>query len=104
MLETLYPATRRDFLTARLEMVDKDELFATQPDIAERLARTVGSTFRIQAYTAGYTRDVATLHDVEAGIGANVTFYRVPQPIQPYYGAHPKGVNIFLRFRLKPAK
>ena len=85
-------------------MVDKDELFADQPEIEEQLARTAGSTFRIQAYTVGYTRDIATVHDVETGVGANVTFYRIPTAIQPYYGERPWGVNVYLRFRLKPAK
>jgi hypothetical protein len=104
LLETLYPATRRNFLTARLEMVDKDELFATQPAIEASLARTTGSTFRIQAYTVGYTRDIATIHDVETGIGANVSMYRIPSAIQPYYGEHPWGVNVYLRFRLNPPR
>jgi hypothetical protein len=104
LLETLYPVTRRDFLTGRLELVDKDELFANQPAVEEHLARTVGSSFRIFAYTAGYTRDIATIRDIETGIGANVTSYRVPSPIQPYYGSHPWGVNVFLRVRLKPPK
>jgi hypothetical protein len=82
--------------------VDKDELFANQPSLEEHLARTAGSSFRIFAYTAGYTRDIATIHDIETGIGANVSSYRVPSPIQPYYGSHPWGVNVFLRVRLKP--
>ena len=86
LLETLYPATRRNFLTGRMELVDKDELFADQPAVEEHLARTAGSSFRIHAYTAGYTRDIATIHDIETGIGANVSSYRVPSPIQPYYG------------------
>jgi len=102
LLETLYPVTRRNFLTGRLELVDKDELFANQPSLEEHLARTAGSSFRIFAYTAGYTRDIATIHDIETGIGANVSSYRVPSPIQPYYGSHPWGVNVFLRVRLKP--
>jgi hypothetical protein len=102
LLETLYPATRRDFLTARMELVDKDELFAAQPALAAQLARTAGSTFRIQAYTVGYTRDLATLHGVETGVGFNLTAYGVPAAIQPYYGAHPRGLNVFLRLRLKP--
>ncbi len=104
LLETLYPATRRNFLTARLEMVDKDELFVNQPEIEEQLARTAGSTFRIHAYTVGYTRDIATVHNVEAGVGANGTLYQIPTAIQPYYGEHPWGVNVYLRLRLKPAK
>jgi hypothetical protein len=104
LLETLYPASRRNFLTARVELVDKDELFALQPEIEQQLERTAGSTFRIHAYTAGYTRDIATVRNVEAGVGANVTFYRIPSAIQPYYGEHPRGLSVYLRFRLNPAK
>jgi hypothetical protein len=104
LIETLYPFTRKDFLTARVEVVDKDELFANDHDLEHRLALTAGSVFRIQAYTAGYTRDIATVRALEAGIGANVTAYAIPSAIKPYYGDHPWGVNVFLRFRLKPAE
>ena len=77
------------FLTGRIEVVDKDELFAS------------GNTFRIRAYTAGYTRDIGTFRRIETGLGANVSFYSVPSAIQPYYGGHPRGVTMFLRFRLR---
>jgi hypothetical protein len=92
LLETLYPATRRNFLTGRIEVVDKDEL---------ALPATLGTTFRIRAFTAGYTRDIATLHGIETGIGGNVTAYGIPSVITPYYGNHPWGVNMYLRFRLR---
>ncbi len=102
--ETLYPFGRRNFLTGRIEMVDKDELFASTPDIEQRLERTAGSTFRIEAYTAGYTRDIGWFRNIEAGIGANATVYGVPGAIRQYYGSHPAGVNVYLRFRLRPAE
>jgi hypothetical protein len=92
LLETLYPASRRNFLTGRIELVDKDEL---------ALPAALGSTFRIAAYTAGYTRDIGTFAGIETGIGANVTTYITPVAIKPYYGAHPFGVNMYLRFRLR---
>jgi hypothetical protein len=92
LLETLYPATRRDFLTGRIEVVDKDEL---------GLPEQLGTVFRIQAYTAGYTHDIVTFHGIETGIGGNVTTYRVPDAIKPYYGDHPRGVNFYVRFRLR---
>ncbi len=101
LAETVYPVSRKNFLTARAEMVDKDELFVDDPALEEQLTRTAGSTFRIGAYTAGYTRDLGTFSHVETGIGANVTFYQVPGAIQPYYGAHPMGVNVYMRLRLK---
>jgi len=101
LLETVYPLAKKDFLTARVELVDKDELFANDPGIEHLLEHTAGSTSRIQAYTAGYTRDIGTFNHIETGIGANVTAYAIPSAIKSYYGEHPRGVNVFLRFRLK---
>jgi hypothetical protein len=93
LFETLYPATRRDFLTARLEVVDKDEL---------DLPQSAGSIFRIHAYTGGYTHDIVTWRGIETGLGANFTAYGIPDAIKPYYGDHPWGVNVYLRLRLTP--
>ncbi|MGA2600143.1 MAG: hypothetical protein ABSH09_24520 [Bryobacteraceae bacterium] len=102
LAETVYPVSQKNFLTGRIELVDKDELFADNPDLEEQLARTAGSTFRIGAYTAGYTRDIGTFKDIETGVGANATAYTLPTAIKPYYGGHPWGVNAFVRLRLKP--
>jgi hypothetical protein len=74
LLETVFPATRKDFLTGRFEMVQE----AT----------------RVKAITGGYTHDLATKANLETGIGANVTSYATP-------GDHPWGMNVFLRIRLK---
>jgi hypothetical protein len=101
LLESVYPLAKKDFLTGRIELVDKDELFANDPSLELRLDRTAGSTFRIQAYTVGYTRDIGTFKNIETGLGANVTAYAIPSALKPFYGDHPWGVNIFLRLRLK---
>ncbi len=90
LAETLYPATRNNFVTARIEMVDKNELFGEH-----------GASFRVQAYTAGYTRDIARFSGIETGAGANVTAYAIPPALQGTYGERPWGVNIFVRFRLR---
>ncbi len=100
----MYPVSRKDFIAGRIELVDKDELFADTPDLEDRLARTTGSTFRIGAYTAGYTHDIGTFKDIETGVGANITGYSLPSAIKPYYGDHPWAVNMYLRFRLQPAQ
>jgi hypothetical protein len=89
LAETLYPVRRKDFITARIEVVDKDEL----------MTGTVPQA-RIKAYTAGYTRDIGTFGNVATGIGMNATGYAIPDSIRPYYGDHPWGVDVFLRFRL----
>lgn len=102
LLESVYPFSRRNFLTGRVEYVDKDELFAATPGLEEQLDRTAGSTFRIGAYTAGYTRDIGTFKMIATGVGANASVYALPAVIKPYYGERPWGINIFLRCRLKP--
>jgi hypothetical protein len=89
LAESVVPVSRRNFITGRFELADKDELFANSP------------TFRIGAYTLGYTRDIALFSYVETGIGANFSFYSLPDAIKPAYGAHPVGGNIFIRFRLR---
>ncbi len=104
LVESVLPVGRKNFLTGRAELVDKDELFRGQPEIEQRLDQFYGSTFRIGSYTIGYTRDIKVFRDVETGIGADFTAYSLPGAIKPYYGDHPVGGNIYLRFRLKPAE
>ncbi len=103
--ETLVPVHKRNYLTGRAELVDKDELFANDEHLEHELAHTVGSTFRIGSYTVGYTRDLPFFRQVQAGIGGNVEFYSLPSSIKPYYvsqpGDHPMGGNVFVRFRLR---
>jgi len=102
LVESVLPVTRRNFLSERAELVDKDELFADQPDLEAELDHLHGSTFRIGAYTFGYTRDLGSFWNIETGLGANFSVYSLPGAIQPYYGDHPAGGNVFMRFRLKP--
>ena len=54
----------------------------------------------VAAYTFGYDRDVDLLPHVRTALGAQVTAYGVPTILQPNYGSHPVGVNVFLRMRL----
>lgn len=96
-LETLYPFWGKNYVTGRYENSQKDELFPDEHgghnDHAE--------IFRIQAFTAGYTRDLGTFANLQTGAGANVSFYAIPNSIQAVYGEHPWGVNVYLRLRLK---
>jgi hypothetical protein len=98
-VESVLPVRRKHFVTGRIELVDKDELFAGEPTIEAYLDRYYGSTFRIGEYTIGYTRDIDLFRNVETGVGANIEAYSLPAAIKPYYGEHPIGGNIFLRFR-----
>ncbi len=104
LAESELPVSRRNFITGRFELVDKDDLFANDLALQQQLDVLYGSTFRIGAYTIGYTRDVDLFRSVKTGIGANFTAYSLPTAIKPYYGDHPVGGNIFIRFRLRPAE
>ncbi len=90
LAESVVPVAPNDFLTGRFELVDKAELFPESPP------------YRIRAYTLGYTRDLPFFSHLETGVGANLSFYSIPHALQPVYGEHPAGGNIFIRFRLKP--
>ena len=101
LVESVLPVRRKNLLTGRFELVDKDELFAGEPALEQFLDVTYGSTFRIGEYTIGYTRDIDLFRSVETGVGANLSAYSLPGAIKPYYGDHPVGGNIFVRFRLR---
>ena len=102
LLESVIPFREKNYFTGRWEMVDKNELFAAEPALEQQLASTVGDTFRIGAYTLGYTRYVRLWPPIETGFGANFSTYTMPSAITPFYGEHPFGVNMYLHFRLKP--
>jgi hypothetical protein len=104
LLETALPITKNNIFSGRIELVDKDELFNNDLALKQQLAQIAGTTFRIQAYTMGYTRDFPLVAWLESGVGANLTLYGVPTAIQPYYGAHPVGVNLFVRLRIRGEK
>jgi hypothetical protein len=93
LAETVVPVRGGNFLTGRWELVDKDELLPS------------GEVFRIGAYTGGFTHDLPPwIPGVETGIGANATAYTLPASLHPYYGTRPFGGEVYLRFRLKPAR
>ena len=83
-----------NYLTGRVELVDKDELFAAGSSLE-------GQPFRIGAYTAGYTRDLNFIPRLATGLGANFTLYSMPQAVHQAYGQRPVAVSVFLRIRLR---
>ena len=89
LAETVVPFSRKNFVTGRFEWSQRDELLHEV------------EAFPVTAYTVGYTRDVGSYRQLQAGIGANVTAYGLDATLKPFYGDRPYGVNVFLRFRLK---
>jgi len=93
LFETLYQFKHKNYATARLEVVDKEELFAGQQN------PLAGQVFQIKALTLGYAHDFTWIPRFQTGIGANVTFYSTASELDPYYGTSPKGVFFYLRIR-----
>ena len=51
------------------------------------------------ALTVGGVRDILAWRGFEGGIGADVSFYRVPSALQPMYSVHPISFHVFFRVR-----
>jgi hypothetical protein len=94
LAETTLRFLHRNYLTARAEIVVKDELFAGQ-SVPPAIATSV---FRINALTLGYSRDVFQTSAITAALGGNVTDYKIPPALKPYYG-RPRSGYLFLRMR-----
>lgn len=101
LLESALHVLDRHYVSARIEDVDKDELFPHfhRGDQVERPVLPV-STFRVRSFTLGYTFDVLRLSSLRAGIGANHTLYRFPRALEGFYGQDPRTTVVFLRLRL----
>ncbi|HSP15658.1 MAG TPA: hypothetical protein VLV78_12980 [Thermoanaerobaculia bacterium] len=84
--ETLYQLAPLDWVTARLEVVDKDELAES-------------GVHRIKALTAGYTRDVWSNAMLTAGAGVNLTIYDFPAQLEGTYGRNPRALYLYARVR-----
>jgi hypothetical protein len=53
------------------------------------------------AYTAGYERKLPRVMSwLGQGIGAQLTSFVSPPVLEPVYGAHPWGIQAFVRLRL----
>ena len=55
---------------------------------------------RVQAYTAGYDREVGRIPHLLTALGGQLTWYGVPSVLRPSYGTHPVAAVLFLRMRI----
>jgi len=90
LLETTANFRLRNYAFSRMELVDKDELFPTNPLL---------SGFRIGAYTFGGARDVIQRRLWQLAVGADLTFYTKNATLDSAYGKNPVSFQIFLRVR-----
>lgn len=95
-VESLWNFHHKNFLTGRLEIVDKDELFSNDPELERQFQQQV---FNIKAFTFGYSRDVVSVSGWQTGIGSTLTVYSFPDALNLFYGNNPKTFVFFLRIR-----
>jgi hypothetical protein len=100
LAESVFNFLRTQYVTARAEVVDKDELFPHPIlTVVPRPALPV-RVFRVRAYTLGYTTDLVRTSYGQLGVGANATRYQFPAILNGFYGEHPHSVIVYLRARL----
>ncbi len=90
LLESTLNFKTRNYAFSRLELVDKDELFPSEP---------VHPSFRIGAYTFGGARDIMQSRLWQLALGADLTFYSKPSALDSAYGQNPVSFQVFLRLR-----
>ena len=93
LFETNYQHARDTFY-ARFEHVEKPghELVLDEIDHAR--------VFPINAYTAGYVRDLTHGGGIDVGLGGQITIHDVPDRLDRYYGDEiPFSFQVFLRIR-----
>ena len=99
LLESTVKLRDRNALWIRFENADRtNELLLGNnpepPGFSERYFT------RVQAYTAGYEREVGHIPHLSTAIGGQFQWYGVPAVLQADYGDHPLAGTLFLRLRL----
>ena len=99
LLESTLQFARKNYVWTRIENVDR-----TNELLAAAAALPVGFQeryfARVQAYTAGFDRDVLNFDHVSTALGGQLMLYDVPDALAPVYGKNPVGVVVFVRVRV----
>jgi len=85
-------------LYGRIEAVQVETVLLQTDSVPGGPAAEVKNS--VFVFTVGGVRDILAWRGFEGGLGADVTFYGVPDALQPSYSAHPVSFHLF--FRLRP--
>ena len=98
LAESTWRFAERNYVWGRIENVDRTSelLFRNQVEPINLEESIIG---RVQAYSAGYDRDVDLIPHLATAIGAQLTVYSPPDSLKTQYGSHPGGTLVFLRIR-----
>lgn len=95
LLESTLRFSDKNSVWTRIENVDRSDELIDLPNSADTFLA------QVQAYSFGYARDFRLVDRAETGFGAQVTLYEKPRLLTHLYGAHPAGVVMFFRVRLR---
>ncbi len=90
LLESTLNFRSKNYAFTRLELVDKDELFPSDP---------LSPGYRIGAYTFGGARDLVHSKVWQLALGADLTVYSKPASLNAAYGTGPVSFQVFVRVR-----
>jgi hypothetical protein len=98
LLESTLQFLKKNRAWTRIENVDRSNNVLSgessePPGLGERYFT------RVQAYTAGFDREVIRMPHLSGAVGGQLTWYGIPADLKPTYHAHPIGVVLFLRLR-----
>lgn len=98
LAESTLRFTDKNYIWGRIENVDRTSelLLGRNPEPPGFKENIVG---RVQAFTAGYDRDVDLIPHLAIAVGGQFTWYGVPDSLKPTYGSHPVGALLFVRIR-----
>ena len=99
LLESTLKFLNKNYAWTRIENADRtNELLLGEnlppPGFSEKYFT------RVQAYTAGYDREVGRIPHLLTALGGQFTWYGVPVVLRPSYGTHPVAAVLFLRMRI----
>ena len=81
-------------LFARIENVEKDELFVAPNPLA-------GHPFSVSSLSLGYVYDIPVAEHLSLGLGGMGTVYDLPRGLDHAYGVNPMSYMLFTRLKLK---
>ena len=100
LLESTLRFLNRNYAWTRIESVDRtNELLLGEVPVPAGFTERYFT--RVQAYTAGYDRELGTTPHLSLAIGGQLMWYGVPNALRPVYGRHPVGGLVFLRVRFR---
>jgi hypothetical protein len=99
LLEGAYQVGRKDQVYGRVEWVEKDRHLLLFKGAEVTPAVAVPDIARIGALTLGYLKDLVVARGLRIGVGADLTGYTFPSPLEAVYGRGPLAAHVFLRIR-----